>query len=295
MMTISAQSTFPLDGVVPHLVSCLSLLTPRFALFMGLVIVLATQYAKSPWRKVPPGPRGFPILGNALQLQDKTWLVGKDCKRKFGVSSPIPVINMNLEVERDIPEHIMYLNAFGQPILVFNSIKSASDLLDRRAHIYSDRPRFIVAHEILCGGLFTATMPYGEMYILCPPHIPQSDYNLNHSWRRTRRAAHEGLTKVAVCDYHPILRKESILLASALLENPDGLDKHFQRFAASAIMSILYDYPTLENEHDKTLTDIHAFIDRMSAASAPGAHLVELFPWMMHIPEKYVSIPPKYV
>jgi len=56
-------------------------------------------------------------------------------------------------------------------------------------------------------------------------------------------------------------------------------------------MSILYDYPALENEHDETITQIHAFIDRMSAATAPGAHLVELFPWMIHIPERYDSMP----
>ena len=54
-------------------------------------------------------------------------------------------------------------------------------------------------------------------------------------------------------------------------------------------MSILYDYPTLENEHDETLAQIHAFIDRVSAAAAPGAHLVDLFPWMIHIPERYGS------
>jgi hypothetical protein len=55
-------------------------------------------------------------------------------------------------------------------------------------------------------------------------------------------------------------------------------------------MSILYDYPTLEDEHDETITQIHAFTDRLSAATAPGAHLVELFPWMIHIPERYGSI-----
>jgi hypothetical protein len=118
---------------------------------------------------------------------------------------------------------------------------------------------------------------------------------LNYSWRRTRRAAHEGLTKVAIRDYHPILRKEAILLSSALLENPEALEKHFQRFSASAIMSILYDYPTLENEHDKILTEIHAFIDRINATAALGAHLVELFPWMMYIPERYVPTLPNHV
>ncbi len=112
---------------------------------------------------------------------------------------------------------------------------------------------------------------------------------ISRRWRRTRRATHEVLTKVAIRDYHPILRKEAILLTSAILENPDALDKHIQRSSASATISILYDYPTLENEHDETLTKIHAFVDRMSAACALGAHLVELFPWMIYIPERYGS------
>ena len=99
------------------------------------------------------------------------------------------------------------------------------------------------------------------------------------------------LTKVVVRDYHPIFRKEAILLASAILKNPDALDKHIQRSSASATMSILYDYPTLESEHDENLTEIHAILDRISAAAAPGAHLVvELFPWTIHIPERYIYI-----
>jgi hypothetical protein len=62
----------------------------------------------------------------------------------------------------------MYLSALGQPILVINSLKAAAELLDRRANIYSGRPRLIVAGEILCGGLFMAFMPYGEQ---CVDHL----------------------------------------------------------------------------------------------------------------------------
>ena len=40
------------------------------------------------------------------------------------------------------------------------------------------------------------------------------------SWRRTRRAAQEILTKVAVCDYHPVFFKEAILLSTAMLKTP---------------------------------------------------------------------------
>jgi hypothetical protein len=66
-----------------------------------------------------------------------------------------------------LSEHMMYLNVLGQPILVINSLKTAVDLLDRRANIYSDRPRYIVANEILCGSLFTGFMSYGDV-LVCP-------------------------------------------------------------------------------------------------------------------------------
>jgi len=106
-----------------------------------------------------------------------------------------------------------------------------------------------------------------------------------------RRAQHEVLTKAVVRDYHPIFSKEAIILASSILHNPKALEQHFKRSSASATMSILYDYPTLEDGHDKTVTEINTFVERVSAAGAPGAHLVELLPWMIHIPERYVPMP----
>jgi hypothetical protein len=66
---------------------------------------------------------------------------------------------------------MVYLTALGQPIIVFNSLKAASELLDRRANIYSDRPRLIMGNEILSGGLFSAFLPYGDVWVYCisPP------------------------------------------------------------------------------------------------------------------------------
>ena len=57
----------------------------------------------------------------------------------------------------------MYLNALGQPIIVINSLKVASELLETT--VYSDRPHLIVANEILCGNMFTALMSYGDVLV----------------------------------------------------------------------------------------------------------------------------------
>ena len=103
-----------------------------------------------------------------------------------------------------------------------------------------------------------------------------------------RRAAHDALTKRAVKDYNHIQSKESTVLVSSLLTPSSNLrqDRHFKRLAASTIMSIVYDYPTIMSEHDHILEKIEKYIDRTSDAGGMGSYFVDIFPWMKHIPER---------
>lgn len=57
----------------------------------------------------------------------------------------------------------MYLEVLGKPIIVFNSLKSAYEVLERRASNSSGRPRLIIGDEILNGGLGLPLMNHGEL------------------------------------------------------------------------------------------------------------------------------------
>lgn len=82
--------------------------------------------------------------------------------------------------------------------------------------------------------------------------------------------------------------KEATILVSSLLTPSANLkqDGHFKRLAASSIMAIIYDHQTIESEHDQAIEKIENFDDRLSQALTTGTYLVDIFPWMKHIPER---------
>ena len=45
---------------------------------------------------------------------------------------------LHFRIYRRTSEHIMYMNALGQPIIVLHSFKAAFELLNWHANIYSD-------------------------------------------------------------------------------------------------------------------------------------------------------------
>ncbi|KAJ3001506.1 hypothetical protein NUW54_g6379 [Trametes sanguinea] len=71
-------------------------------------------------RTLPPGPPGLPIIGNLLDVPTKQLAAGY---RKLS----------------DDYGDLVYLDAFGQPILVLGSHATAVDLLEKWSALYSDR------------------------------------------------------------------------------------------------------------------------------------------------------------
>jgi hypothetical protein len=102
-----------------------------------------------------------------------------------------------------------------------------------------------------------------------------------------RRAADEGLTRDSVKRYQEKQMAEAILLGCDWHSEPAKWDQHLHRATVSMILSVVYGTPPIKSEQDRTIQLVNDFGNRITRAALPGAHLVESFPWMKHIPSWY--------
>ncbi|KAI9439487.1 cytochrome P450, partial [Lactarius psammicola] len=133
------------------------------------------RLAQRAFHNLPPGPKGFPIIGNVLHIADEDWLASPQRRDEYG--------------------EMMYVSALGQGVLVINSQRVAVDLLEKRSNVYSDRPRYISAGDFSSKNLVLPLMSNGEL------------------WLRFRRVAVEGFSKSVVHHFHRVQGCEAIMLA----------------------------------------------------------------------------------
>lgn len=100
-----------------------------------------------------------------------------------------------------------------------------------------------------------------------------------------RKAAHEALRKDVIKEYFHSQWRESVLLTSSLLKSgPKDWERLISRAAASGILGMVYDMEPLKSKEEPQIVHIDGFMRRITRAAHPGAHLVESWPWMRHIP-----------
>ena len=101
-----------------------------------------------------------------------------------------------------------------------------------------------------------------------------------------RKVASEKLSTSSVKEFYETRMKEADVQACDILDEPARWDRHFCRTAASSTLSIVYGYPTLTSEQDHIVWVINDFSERIFHAVPMGAHLVEFFPWLRHLPSR---------
>ncbi|KAL4261036.1 cytochrome P450 family protein [Pleurotus pulmonarius] len=120
------------------------MLSDYYLIFLALLFALVGLQR---WRKtrfpLPPGPSGYPIVGNLFDMpSEHHW---------------VKYLHWSKEYKSDI----IYLRVLGRPIIVLNSYKAANDLLDARSSLYSDST---MATELLGWKSLTGFIPYGRLW-----------------------------------------------------------------------------------------------------------------------------------
>ncbi|RPD54269.1 cytochrome P450 [Lentinus tigrinus ALCF2SS1-6] len=158
---------------------------------------------------------------------------------------------------------VVYLDAFGQPMIILGTHEAAIELLDKRASKYSSR-KFSAMGDLTGLSWLISVVPYGGR------------------WRGIRRNVHQHMNAKAVTQYSSIQQREVKAFLVRLLDDPKDFSAHGRFLFTAVIMRVVYGLD-LKPDDDYIHTGDRA-ITAFNLAFLPGRYLVETFPIMRFIP-----------
>lgn len=188
-----------------------------FILGCATLVRLAQPRSRS---HLPPGPRGYPILGNLLDLPpNHIW-------EKFGAWGGLygetfifhlPPYNSHLDANMltfflAYIGDVTYVSVLGQEMIILNSSKAAVELLDKRSANYSDRPIAMMCGEIVGWNRSLALLRYGPRF------------------REFRKYMNKVIgTRASMGKFAPLMEKEMAKLVARIASDPGSLVRQIRR------------------------------------------------------------------
>ncbi|KAK5046344.1 hypothetical protein LTR84_008488 [Exophiala bonariae] len=221
------------------------------AAILGLIVIIA-DYARMLYlrSKMPPGPFPWPIIGNTYQLPDtKPWVYFEEVAKQYKT----PVITYWIG---------------RNPTVWICDAWAASEMLDKRAAVYSSRPRMVVFGELSMGQSNIVSMFYGDR------------------WRVHRKLTHMGVGLQLVRSYSGFQNNESKMVAWEILKDPKDYVMAYERYAAS-VVSIIGFNRRISSKEDPIITEVIAVMQKAAELNVPGKTfpmLLETYPFLARFP-----------
>ncbi|KAJ7091817.1 cytochrome P450 [Mycena epipterygia] len=215
--------------------------------FVFLIGALTYIRSLSSGRKLPPGPRGIPLLGNVLQV-------------------PTEHLATYFRVLCEKYGGIVSLNLLGSTVIVIGDEALAKKLMDKRSAKYSGRP----------------VEPYMSRYA-----DPDEKYwgfsNPGETFRLGRKLTNQVMAGVRAGKSHSLHHYEGMLTLQHIIEKPDGWYHHIDRFATSIIVSAMFGVRFMTGK-EKMMMDIVQLNDEFGLSISNAASIINVFPFLDYIP-----------
>ncbi|KIK53483.1 hypothetical protein GYMLUDRAFT_1026213 [Collybiopsis luxurians FD-317 M1] len=202
------------------------------------------------YAKLPPGPRRIlPFLG----LYD------------FPASGdPLPWVS-----HFPLYGSISSVTVLGRTVVLLNDLTTCTELLNKRSAIYSGRPVFPFAGDMI---------GWDQQLIMaqCNSHF--------YTMRRLLKT-HIGTPKAAAEFQYVQERETRNLLRRLLLDHPDNVQRNIRLVAGAIALSISHGYSVHRDGPDPFISLVEKAAREFYQATLPGAWMVDTFPFLRHIPD----------
>ncbi|KAG8932907.1 hypothetical protein FRC00_013904 [Tulasnella sp. 408] len=156
---------------------------------------------------------------------------------------------------------LTFLTVAGQPFLVLNSLEAAKELMDTRGSTYVNRPRFVMAAELVGLSYITSFSQAGP------------------GWKKQRTLLKHALsTQVIKRDYAAQFEKKGKQFIEALLDRPDNFLKEMKRVVAENVVEL--SYGRLKDEQGRDYIKLNAHLLDVVHRTIAG-YVVDLVPARM--------------
>ncbi|KAF5358637.1 hypothetical protein D9758_007686 [Tetrapyrgos nigripes] len=199
---------------------------------------------------LPPGPRGWPVIGNLFDIptSEKPWLEWAKLGEKYG--------------------DLVSIQVFGTTLMGINSYAQVAKMFNDKSDIYSDRPPFTMATEVSGMRNIMGALPNGRQL---------------KSYRRMFQ--HELGTNASVKNFLPYMHRQCKIFVKKIMDDPNGdlLDQCFHH-TGSIILKVAYGYQAKVGD-DPMIKLSTLSMNNFSAALATDQFAVNRFPILLKVPE----------
>ncbi|KND88299.1 Cytochrome P450 [Tolypocladium ophioglossoides CBS 100239] len=221
---------------------------PLLGVVLHYVAGVVSKRRRMKAAKLPPGPKGWPFVGNALELAS---------------SNSNSIIHIFGKWAQEYGP-IARFSVMGEKQVILSDEKLAKEVFVKRGNRYSDRGA-----------------PHAVEYISMnqnPGFRPKDE-----GWRRQRNLMHSAVSIASINKYQSLMDDEATFTLHALLQSPSSFHDEFLRYSYSVLTSSMLGF-SVRSASDPYIHHNEDFTAEIMKSFRPDCFPSNVFPFLRRMP-----------